>query len=202
MVGEWGTPAPKFPIIIWKGSEDPSSAFGRWFALHRSVSIFHREGERTTIRPTRTESWIMKDKDSGKFFVGLSGVALVVTYLIWTGVSETMVYYLTPVELMTRVEQDPTFFEVGVKVSGRVERGSWNRAEDELLHHFTVVDLLDESVRFPVEYRDILPDTFNDTENVDVVVEGRFREDGVFEATVVLAKCGSRYEATPEELLG
>jgi cytochrome c-type biogenesis protein CcmE len=142
-------------------------------------------------------------KDNGKFFVGLGGVALVVTYLIWTGVSETMMYYLTPVELMARVEADPTFHEVGVKVSGRVEKGSWHRGEDEdILHQFTVVDLIDESVRFPVEYRDILPDTFNDTENVDVVVEGRFREDGVFEATVVLAKCGSRYEAASEELLG
>ncbi len=145
-------------------------------------------------------------KDNGKFFVGLGGVALVVTYLIWTGISETMMYYLTPVELMARVEADPTFHEVGVKVSGRVERGSWARGEGgegaEIMHHFTVVDLLDESVRFPVEFRDVLPDTFNDTENVDVVVEGRYREDGVFEATVVLAKCGSRYEATAEELLG
>ena len=141
-------------------------------------------------------------KDNGKFFVGLGGVALIVTYLIWTGVSETMLYYLTPVELMARVEQDPTFHQVGVKVSGRVEQGSWNRAKDELLHHFTVVDLEDESVSFPVEYRDKLPDTFNDTEIVDVVVEGHFRADGVFEATVVLAKCGSRYEATQEELLG
>ena len=141
-------------------------------------------------------------KENGKFFVGLGGVALVVTYLIWTGVTQTMVYYLTPVELMALVEADPTFHELGIKVSGRVEKGSWTRAENELLHHFTVVDLIDESVRFPVEFRDMLPDTFNDTENVDVVVEGRFRQDGVFEATIVLAKCGSRYEASAEELLG
>ena len=141
-------------------------------------------------------------RDNGRFFFGLGGVALVVTYLMWTGVSETMMYYVTPVELMARVEQDPTFHQVGVKVSGRVERGSWSRAEDEVLHRFTVVDLLDESVRFPVEYRDILPDTFNDTETVDVVVEGRFREDGVFEATVVLAKCCSSNEAKAEELHG
>ena len=62
-------------------------------------------------------------RDNGRFFAGLGGVALVVTYLIWTGISESMVYYLTPVELMTRVEADPTFDEVGVNVSGRVERG-------------------------------------------------------------------------------
>ncbi len=141
-------------------------------------------------------------RDNGRFFAGLGGVALVVTYLIWTGVSETMLYYLTPVELIARVAEDPTFHEVGVKVSGRVVQGSWTRAPDELLHHFTVADLEDESITFRVEYRDKLPDTFNDTEIVDVVVEGRYREDGLFEATVVLAKCGSRYEATQEELLG
>jgi len=152
------------------------------------------------VRLTRPEPLIMKN--NGKFFAGLGGVTLVVTYLVWTGVSETMLYYLTPVELIARVAEDPTFHEVGVKVSGRVVQGSWSRADEELLHHFTVVDLEDESATFAVEYRDKLPDTFNDTEIVDVVVEGHYREDGVFEATVVLAKCGSRYEATQEELLG
>ena len=45
-------------------------------------------------------------KKNGRFMVGLVGVAAVVTYLIWTGVSETMVYYLTPSELMAKVEVD------------------------------------------------------------------------------------------------
>jgi cytochrome c-type biogenesis protein CcmE len=67
-----------------------------------------------------------------------------------------------------------------------------------------VHDLEDESVRFTTEYSDILPDTFTDSEEmtVDVVLDGRFREDGVFEATTVLTKCGSRYEAAPEALAG
>lgn len=141
-------------------------------------------------------------KSNGRFFIGLAGVAMVVTYLIWTGISQTMVYYLTPAELMARVSDDPTFHQVGVKVSGRIVEGSWERSKDELLHRFSVVDLQDESVTFPVEYRDVMPDTFNDHELVDVVVEGRFREDGVFEATLVLTKCGSRYEASQEELTG
>ena len=42
-------------------------------------------------------------KKNPRFMVGLVGVAAVVTYLIWTGVSETMVYYLTPVELLERL---------------------------------------------------------------------------------------------------
>jgi cytochrome c-type biogenesis protein CcmE len=53
---------------------------------------------------------------------------------------------------------------------------------------------------FQAEYRDALPDTFSD--DVEVVMEGRLREDGVFEATTLLTKCGSRYEAAPEDLQG
>ena len=143
-------------------------------------------------------------KKNGRFMVGLVGVAAVVTYLIWTGVSQTMVYYLTPVELMAKVETDPSFRDVGVKVSGQVVKGSWVQGrdgeEDQLLHTFVVHDLADPSVTFPVEFRDALPDTF--TDEVEVVMEGRLRDDGVFEATTLLTKCGSRYEAAPEELAG
>lgn len=133
-----------------------------------------------------------------RFAVGLVGVAAVVSYLVWTGVSETMVYYLTPVELVARVEADPTFHDVGVKVSGKVVPGTYQRAEGQLLHTFRVHDLADESVTFPVEYRDALPDTFS--QDAEVVLEGRLREDGVFEATTLLTKCGSRFEAAPGEL--
>ena len=119
-------------------------------------------------------------KRNGRFMVGLVGVATVVTYLIWTGVSETMVYYLTPVELIQRVEADPTFHDVGVKVSGKVIPGTYHRGDGgELLHLFTVRDLIDESATFDVEYRDALPDTF--TDEVEVVLEGRLRADGTFE---------------------
>lgn len=138
-----------------------------------------------------------------RFFVGLVGVAAVVTYLIWTGVSETMVYYMTPVELMARTTSDPTLHQVGLKVSGRIVKGSWELVSgEEMLHRFAVEDLEDPGVMFPVVYQGLLPDTFNDHENVEAVVEGRFREDGVFEATTVLTKCGSRYEASLEDLAG
>lgn len=137
---------------------------------------------------------------NGRFMVGLGGVALVVTYLVWTGVSDTMVYYLTPAELLAKVERDPSFRSIGVKVSGKVVPGSYSKEQGRLLHRFQVRDIEDASKVFAVEYDDVLPDTFN--EDVDVVVEGRFGEGGVFHATTVLTKCGSRYEAAPEELAG
>lgn len=137
---------------------------------------------------------------NGRFLVGLVGVALVVSYLVWTGVSETMVYYLTPQELMARVTDDPSFHDVGVKVSGQVTPGTYRKEEGRLVHHFRVQDLTDAEVSFPVVYEDVLPDTF--TEEGEVVLEGRFGSDGVFHATTVLTKCGSRYEAAPEDLAG
>ena len=136
---------------------------------------------------------------NGRFFVGLAGVAAVVAYLMWTGISDSMVYYLTPVELVARVEADPAFHDAGVKVSGRVVEGSWDRgAGGAGSHRFVVADLEDPGVHFTVVYEDILPDTFNDT--AEVVLEGTYGTDGVFVAHTVLTKCGSRYEAAEEEL--
>jgi cytochrome c-type biogenesis protein CcmE len=135
-----------------------------------------------------------------RFVVGLVAVALVVGYLVWTGVSQTMVYFLTPTELMAKVSDDPSFREIGVKVGAKVIPGTYHRVEGELLHRFDVRDMADESVTFTVEFRDALPDTF--TDDAEVVVEGRLDGNGVFQATTLLTKCGSRYEASPEELAG
>ncbi len=135
---------------------------------------------------------------NGRFYVGLAGVALVVTYLVWTGVSDSMVYYLTPTELVAKVAEDPAFHTVGVKVSGKVVAGSYHQGEGELVHLFNVHDIEHPEVTFPVVYQDVLPDTF--TDEVEVVLEGRFGEDGVFQAKTLLTKCGSRYEVAPEEL--
>jgi cytochrome c-type biogenesis protein CcmE len=52
----------------------------------------------------------------------------------------------------------------------------------------------DGSQIYPVTYRGLAPDTFTDAQDIEVVVEGRLGRDGVFRATTLLAKCGSRYE--------
>lgn len=136
---------------------------------------------------------------NGRFFVGLVGVGAVVAYLMWTGISESMVYYLTPSELLARIEADPAFRQVGVKVGGRVVEGSWDRpAGAGSVHEFAVADLENPETVFSVRYEDVLPDTFND--QAEVVLEGSFGADGVFRAHTVLTKCGSRYEAAKEEL--
>lgn len=132
-----------------------------------------------------------------RFFAGLAGVTAMVTWLIWTGVSNTMVYYLTPTELMARVAADPLYMERGFRVSGQVVPGSYSTVSGELLHIFQVYDPGEPEVLLTVHFRHPIPDTFSDES--EVVMEGRYRGDGIFEATEVLTKCGSRYEAMPED---
>lgn len=132
-----------------------------------------------------------------RFFVGLVGVGAVVTWLVWTGISDTMLYYLTPSELLARAESDELLADRGLKVSGNVVPGSHASSTDELLHTFEVADPDHPEVRLTVHFRLPLPDTF--TEEAEVVMEGRYRGNGIFEASEVLTKCGSRYEAMPEE---
>jgi cytochrome c-type biogenesis protein CcmE len=136
---------------------------------------------------------------NGRFYVGLVGVAAVVTYLVWTGVSDSMVYYLTPTEMVAKVAEDPSFHTVGLKVSGKVVPGSYAEGSGELVHEFQVQDIEHPEVTFAAVYEGILPDTF--TDDTEVVLEGRFGEDGVFQAQTLLTKCGSRYEAAPEEFM-
>lgn len=129
----------------------------------------------------------------------LAGVLLlgVVGYLATTGMKESMLYYYTPDEFAAQVADDPSARELGVKLGGRVAPGTVAFDQTTLDLTFRIADVESGEVRWPVHFVGPLPDTFE--EGRDVVVEGRLTEAGVFEATNVLTKCGSRYEAVEED---
>jgi cytochrome c-type biogenesis protein CcmE len=131
-------------------------------------------------------------KAGTKFLIGAAIIVAGVTGLIVTGVKETGVYFLTPTELLSRTQSDPTFHDVGLKVGAKVVPGSVRRDASSRTIDFKVSDGTSE---FPVTYTGLVPDTFTDASNIEVIVEGKYGRDGVFHATEVLAKCGSRYEA-------
>ena len=129
-----------------------------------------------------------------------AGVALcgVVGYLMVTGMKDSMTYFLTPVELAQRVSANAAFAEeAGVRVGGRVVPGSVRFDQKTLDLRFTLVDIETGRTTFPVHYQGPLPDTFQ--EGRDVVVEGRYHAGRSIEASSVLTKCGSRYEAAESD---
>lgn len=135
-------------------------------------------------------------KAGHKFIIGATLIVASVGFLIAEGVKETGVYFLTPAELATRTAADPTFVEnVGFKVGAKVVPGSVRRDPGARRIDFQVTDGVKT---YPVTYDGIVPDTFTDASDIEVIVEGRLGRDGVIHAKDVLAKCGSRYEAVPQ----
>jgi cytochrome c-type biogenesis protein CcmE len=135
-------------------------------------------------------------KAGHKFLVGAGIIVTSVVLLIAQGVKETGVYFLTPSELAAKTTADPTFYDVGLKMGAKVVPGSVRRDDRNRQVDFQVSDGIQS---YPVTYRGLVPDTFTDANDIEVIVEGRLGRDGVFRATEVLAKCGSRYEAAYKE---
>lgn len=131
-------------------------------------------------------------KPRTKFIIGAALVVTTVGFLMTSGIKETGVYFLTPSELAEKVEADPSFRDIGVKMGARVVHGTIERDVATQTINFEVTD---GQQTYPVIYRGMAPDTF--TDDVDVVVEGRLAPDGTFHATSLLAKCGARYESEP-----
>jgi cytochrome c-type biogenesis protein CcmE len=134
-------------------------------------------------------------KAGHKFLVGGGIIAASVVLLFVQGVKQFGQYSLTPSELAAKVEQDPSFHDVGLKMTAKVVPGSVRRDAATQTIDFQVTD---GARTIPVTYRGLAPDTFTDQQDIEVVVEGRLGRDGVFRATTLLAKCGSRYEAKYE----
>jgi cytochrome c-type biogenesis protein CcmE len=134
-------------------------------------------------------------KAGHKFLIGASIIVASVVLLITQGVRETGVYFLTPSELAAKTSADPSFYDMGLKMGAQVVPGSVHRDPSNRQIDFQVSDGLRT---YPVTYRGLVPDTFTDANDIEVVVEGRLGRDGVIRATDVLAKCGSRYEAVPK----
>lgn len=136
-------------------------------------------------------------KASSKFALGATAIVAVIFLLIFQGVKQTGVYFLSPTELLERTAKDPSFHDVGLKVGAKVVKGSIQRDPSNQKIAFEVSD---GTRSFPVTYEGLVPDTFTDANDIEVIMSGKLGRDGVFHATEVLAKCGSRYEAEMEDL--
>jgi cytochrome c-type biogenesis protein CcmE len=135
-------------------------------------------------------------KAGHKFLIGAGVIVASVAMLMAQGVKEFGQYSMKPSELAERVARDPGLYDTGLKMEAKVVPGSVKRDVASQTIDFVVSD---GAKTYPVTYRGLAPDTFTDAQDIEVVVEGRLGRDGVFHATTLLAKCGSRYEAKYDE---
>ncbi len=133
-----------------------------------------------------------------RFLLAAILLAGAVGYLMYTGVRETAMYYLTIEEFLSKKE---ALANEGLRVAGRVEMGSVTRkmtpVGEEL--NFRIGDFKSDGDgsggnAVPVHYVGVTPDMFKDAGGSDVIIEGKYR-NGVLYAQNVLTSCPSKYEA-------
>ena len=128
-------------------------------------------------------------KTSNKIWalVGVLAIGGAVAMLIMGGLKQNVVYFLTPSELLARGAE---VYDTPLRLGGQVKPESkvWDA---ETLHlEFVLTDSIGE---VHVVSTGAPPSMFR--EGIGVVVEGKYRESGTFEATNLMVKHSNEYEA-------
>ena len=127
----------------------------------------------------------------GKFLAGGLVIVAAIAYLIWSGVSQSVVYFVTPSELLAAPAPSKTY-----RLGGLVQAGSLKWEPKSLDLTFT---LSDGKASVPVRHKGAPPDLF--AEGRGAVVEGSWTvedsrtKDGYFKASLILAKHSEEYKA-------
>jgi cytochrome c-type biogenesis protein CcmE len=134
----------------------------------------------------------MKAKHQRLWLVGAALLAVAVAALLaLSGLKEQAAFFYAPSDVTPEVIR----VDRAVRLGGMVAAGSVVRAPDGVTVHFRVTD---GRAITPVSFAGIVPDLFR--EGSGVVAEGRFRPDGSFVASNLLAKHDEKY--MPPELAG
>lgn len=121
--------------------------------------------------------------------------ALVALFLV--GFKEAAIYALPVDQLMS--SQDKLAGRK-VRVEGELVPGTLVKRDDPCEYRFTIHSA---QAQMPVRYAQcVIPDTFRDMPGggVQVTVEGALNREGNFDATLVMAKCTSKYDPTTHEI--
>lgn len=120
-----------------------------------------------------------------RYLVGGALILAAIGFLLYSGLREGSIYYYTITELK---EDSASLSGKEIKVTGQVADGSVDWELDPLTLRFTLVD---QGESLPVVYHGVVPDTFQ--AGREVVVCGKYDQDGVFLADDILTKCPSKY---------
>jgi cytochrome c-type biogenesis protein CcmE len=135
----------------------------------------------------------MKPARTGRRFGLIVGAVVVLSgfgYLLYGGIGENLVYFLTPGELLERGE---VAYDAPVRLGGQVEPGSVAWDADALDLRFV---LTDGGQQVTIHSKGAPPQMFRD--GIGVVVEGKLTRAGVFESTNLMVKHSNEYRAPPE----
>lgn len=124
-------------------------------------------------------------KRRARFLVGGAVIVAAIGYLIYSGVSQSVVYFVTPTELLAAPVSGKSY-----RLGGMVQPGSLTWDAPKLDLRFV---LSDGKATVPVRHKGSPPDLF--AEKRGAVVEGAWHRDGYFQASLIMAKHSEEYQA-------
>jgi cytochrome c-type biogenesis protein CcmE len=130
-------------------------------------------------------------KKNMKFVFGTLIIVSAIIYLGITGFRQDVSYYITVDELD---EMGTEAYDLKLRVAGQVVIGSIDQKSDPIKF---AISQNDATLDVVYVGEAPIPDTFKD--HAQTVVQGIYKQNGVFEADHIQAKCASKYESMVEE---
>ena len=131
----------------------------------------------------------------GKVIVATVVLLGVLGYGVYMTLLSATVYSYTVSELTSL---GPTPEGKLVRVNGSLVEDSFVRPDGSTMAHFTLTDKDDHTHVIASSYDGVLPDLFFNPHS-EIILEGAYRADGVFDSQNVLVKCPSKYIEAEEE---
>ena len=127
-----------------------------------------------------------------KFVFGGLVIVLALAYLVYSGVTQSAIYFVTPSELTAAPVAGKAY-----RLGGLVAPGSLSWEPKTLDLRFV---LTDGKSTVAVRHKGTAPDLFG--EGRGAVVEGSWAPEGYFKATLIMAKHSEEYQAPADSEAG
>lgn len=124
------------------------------------------------------------------FVVGLVVILSGFAYLLYGGIGDNLVYFVTPTELL---EKGEAAFDAPVRLGGQVAPGTVRWDAEALDLRFAITD---GEKTIEVHSTGAPPQMFRD--GIGVIVEGRLTREGIFESTNLMVKHSNEYRPPAE----
>ena len=122
-----------------------------------------------------------------KLLLGAFVILGAIGFIVFNALAGNQQYFMTLPEM--KAKGDLAYRET-VRVGGNLVPNTTKVDTKNVTAQFTLTD--DQNNVLPVYYKGILPDTFE--KSTQVIAEGKLDKNGVFQASLVLAKCPSKYD--------
>lgn len=121
-----------------------------------------------------------------RYFIGGGILLVAVIYLLYLSFGSSVSYYVTVSEFFDRGTE---LYNTNIRVAGKISAPvNWDAEDLDLA--FTITEGGDDMA---VVYRGAKPAGFK--EGTDILVEGKYQPDGIFQASQLILKCPSKYES-------